>query len=416
MKKLKIGIFGTGRGVDVAMNFMHHNCEIVAVCENRPERLKKAYEHLGKDIAIYEDFDKFLEHGMDAVVLANFFHEHAPYAIKCLERGIHVYSECLSNGTMAEGVALVRAAEKSKAVYMLAENYPNMLFNREMKRVFESGTLGKLLYAEGEYNHPMNVDECARTNYFASHWRSYGTAVHYLTHSLGPLMSATGASPKRVVAMAVFAPETREVPVASVNGDKAGIMMTQNDDGSVFRFTGCTCYGAHGNSYRICGTKGQIENLRGMGEQVMLRYNKWDIPEGAEETKLYTPAWNVDNEEQVKNSGHGGSDYITAGIFLDCIAKGTRPPMPFDIYSATTMASVAHLAHRSLLEGGRPYDIPDFRKEEDRKKYENDYLSSYAPKDSENYLPCCSHPDYTPTETQRKLYFERLAQDAAANK
>ncbi len=46
-----------------------------------------------------------MDSDVDAVVLANFFHEHAPYAIKRPERNIHVYSECISNGTMAEGVA-----------------------------------------------------------------------------------------------------------------------------------------------------------------------------------------------------------------------------------------------------------------------------------------------------------------------
>ena len=28
------------------------------------------------------DYARFLEHDMDAVVLANFFHEHAPFAIR----------------------------------------------------------------------------------------------------------------------------------------------------------------------------------------------------------------------------------------------------------------------------------------------------------------------------------------------
>ncbi|MBO5755759.1 MAG: Gfo/Idh/MocA family oxidoreductase [Clostridia bacterium] len=412
-KKIKIGIFGTGRGVGVAVNLMQNGAEIVAICENRPERLEKAYEKLGKDIAVYEDFDKFIEHDMDAVVIANFFHEHAPYAIKCLEKGIHVYSECLSNGTMAEGVALVRAAEKSKAIYMQAENFPNMLFNREMKRVYEGGTLGKLLYAEGEYNHPSSLDEYCRINYSETHWRNQSPVVQYLTHSLGPLMAITGATPKRVVTMAAFAPETGDVPVPTLNADQAGIMLTQNDDGSVFRFTGCSRFGGGAcDSYRICGTKGSIENIRGMGEQVMLRYNRWDTPEGAKQTKLYTPEWNVENEELVKQSDHGGSDFITASIFLDCVKKGVQPPMPYDVYSATLMASVAHLAHRSMLEGARPYDIPDFRREEDRKQYENDYLSIFAPEGSPNHLPCCSHPDYKPTDTQRRLYLDLLAEKA----
>ena len=61
------------------------------------------------------NFDKFIEHDMDAVVLANYANEHAPYAIRCFEKNLHVYSECISNGTMAEGVELIRAFEKSES-------------------------------------------------------------------------------------------------------------------------------------------------------------------------------------------------------------------------------------------------------------------------------------------------------------
>ena len=153
MDKIKVGIFGYSRGSAYVDSFLQNDAEIVAVCERIPKRIAKAKEKLGENIAIYEDFDDFIEHDMDAVVLANFFHEHTPYAIRCLEKNIHVFSECISNSTMAEGVQLVEAAEKSKAIYMLAENYPYMRFNQEMKRVYEGGTLGKCLYAEGEYCH-----------------------------------------------------------------------------------------------------------------------------------------------------------------------------------------------------------------------------------------------------------------------
>ncbi len=136
MEKIRIGVFGVGpRGNGLARNFMMLDCDVVAICGARKAQRDETLKYLGEDVAVYENFDEFIEHDMDAVVLANFFHEHAPYAIKCLERGIHVFSECISNSTMAEGVALIRAAEKSNAIYMLAENYPQMKFNREMKRI-----------------------------------------------------------------------------------------------------------------------------------------------------------------------------------------------------------------------------------------------------------------------------------------
>lgn len=412
MDKLRVGVFGTGRGMDIARNFLLLGCELVAICDNHQERREKAAKSLDASVAVYDDFDKFLEHDMDAVILANFFHEHAPYAIKCFEKDLHVYSECISNGTMAEGVELLRAFEKSNSIYMLAENYPQMIFNREMKRVCDTGTLGKILYAEGEYNHPGDANDISfkkTYNYFEKHWRNYNPRCYYITHSLGPVMWATGATPRRVTAMAAFAPIEGDVPTACFNGDRAAVVMTQNDDGSIFRITGCAAFGGHHNAYRICGTEGQIENLRGMGSKVMLRYNSWSKPEGMEEINCYEPEWNDKDEEFIKTSGHGGGDYLTARMFVDCIKADKQPEHPFNIYRAVDMSSVAILSHRSMLEGGKPYDIPDFTKEEDRKLYENDRLTPFYGSDgSVPTLPSCSHPDFKPTEIQVRKYKEVL--------
>jgi len=412
MKKYRIGVFGAGRGVSIARNFMMLNCEIVALCDFHERRLKEGAENLKTSAALYTDFDAFLQHDMDAVILANFFHEHAPYAIKCMEKGLHVFSECISNGTMAEGVELVKAFEKSNVIYFMAENYPQMKFNREMKRICDTGTLGKILYAEGEYNHPGDPNDTsfARTyNYFAKHWRNYVHRTYYITHSMGPIMRATGATPKRVTAFAAYAPSTEDVPTAAFSGDRAAIITTQNDDGSIFRVVGCASFGGHHNAYRICGTEGQIENLRGMDGKVMLRYNAWSKPADKEEINLYEPEWNDKDEELIKTSVHGGGDYITARTFLEAIEAGKQPEIPYDIYSAVAMSSVAILAHRSVLEGGKPYDIPDFRNEEDCRQYENDRLTPFYNTDgSEPTLPSCSETDFRPIDKQLELYNEMV--------
>jgi len=410
MKKLRIGIFGAGRGADLAKNFTMQNCIIVAICDNRPERLERGLKKVGEGAVGYSDFNEFINHDMDAVIVANNFNEHTPYVIKCFEKGLHVFCECISNGTMAEGVELLRAFEKSSCVYMLAENYPQMIFNREAKRVADGGTLGKIIYAEGEYNHPVgpsDADFNKKYVYSTDHWRNYLPRTYYITHSLGPVMWVTGATPRRVTAMASFEP--LDGPSARQCGDRVAQVMTQNDDGSVFRVTGCAAYGAHHNSYRFCGTKGQIENLRGMGNQVMLRYNSWDAPEGFKTSNLYEPQWNDKDEELIKQGGHGGGDYLTARMFIDCIRENRQPEHPFDIYSAVNMSSVALLSHRSMLEGGKPYDIPDFRLEEERVKYENDRLTPFVGDDgSAPTLPCCSHTDYKPTDEQVKAFVDMI--------
>ena len=285
MKTVQLGIFGFWRGQSLVDDILALNGEIVAVCDKSEKRLNQAKQKFGGTTALYKEFDEFIEHeGIEAVLLANYFHEHSEYAIRCLEKGIHVLSECLSNSTMAEGVKLVEAAEKSKAKYMLLENYPFMLFNQEMKRVADGKTLGKILYAEGEYNHSVKAysngekdtweDIC---NLYDSdkHWRWFLPSTYYVTHSLAPIMYATGALPVRVTAMPVFYPQPRDCDRVKRTGEKAAIITTLNDDNSVFKFTGCSGFGGSENSYRLCGEKGMIENVRGTDGKIMLRYNEW---------------------------------------------------------------------------------------------------------------------------------------------
>ena len=401
--------------MEYASAFLKNDFEIVAICDKHRPLLENAKKRLGDSVALYENFEDFFNHPMDAVFLANYFHEHAPYAIRFLDKGIHVLSECLPAGTMAECVQLVRAAERSSAIYMFAENYPYMKFNREMKRICQGGTLGKILFGEGEYNHPLSGNDTGfllERRWSLRHWRSRCPATYYVTHSLGPLMISTGARPRRVTAVAASAPwEEDTAPYAAVyNGDRGALITTINDDGSVFRFTGCSQFGAHGNAYRICGEKGQMENLRGHGNTMMLRYNSWDIPEGAEEKKVYEPDWNHPKADLINKEGHGGGDFFIAEIFRDCILENKQPEL--DVYVGTLMSAVAILGHRSLLEEGVPYDLPDFRKEEDRVKWEKDTLTPFwGPNGEEPTLPSGSDRNYQPTQKQLEN-FETLVATA----
>ncbi len=410
MKTIKVGIFGTGRGGTFIDNITNNNGQVVALCDYRVDAMEEAAAEMEVKPAMYTDFEEFLNHDMDAVFIANYFHEHAPFAIRCLEKGLNVLSECVSNGTMAEGVQLVRAAKNSKGIYMLAENYPFMIFNQEMHKVYKSGVLGKVLFAEGEYNHPFDMDDVEHHKPLRpspKHWRNFLPRSYYITHSLAPLMYITGSFPVRVSAMPVFEPFNEYKHVGSVVGDRATIITCLNDDNSVFRVTGCAAFGAHENSYRVCGTRGQIENLRGMGDKVMLRFNHWEAPEGYEDENLYEPKWSCKDTDLIEKAGHGGGDFFVIKEFFDCIRENRRPV--FDEHFATTCSSVAILSHRSALEKGIPYDIPDFRNEADCVKYENDYLTPIPRSDGrEPDMPCCSHPDYKPTTEQYEAYLEML--------
>jgi len=282
-----------------------------------------------------------------------------------------------------------------------------MKFNQEMRRVYRSGNLGKFLYGEGEYNHPCNNNDewTLDIRPFEKHWRNHTPRTYYVTHSLAPLMYITGAMPTRVTAMPIYAPypEEEASQIAINTGDRAAIITCLNDDDSVYRFTGCSYFGGHHTSYRICGTKGQIENIRGGYDKVMLRYNDWEIPVGEQEQNYYDPEWPAELKELIEKAGHGGSDFFVMKEFFDCIREGRKPE--FDEYFGTTCSSVAILGCRSMKQNGVPYDIPDFHKEEDRVKYENDRETPFYGTDGS--LPTfesCSRDGFKPTEKQLENY------------
>ena len=67
MKKVKIGVFGLGRGFSHLESILQNNGDVVAVCDMSDDKLKKAQEKLG-DVALYRDFDSFLDHpGLEAI-------------------------------------------------------------------------------------------------------------------------------------------------------------------------------------------------------------------------------------------------------------------------------------------------------------------------------------------------------------
>ena len=104
MKKVRIGVFGGFRGASmIKYANVAENATLVAVCDKLPEVLAKQKELCGEDgITYYDNFEDFIKHDMDAVVLANYANEHAPFAIRCMKAGKHVFSEVMPVQTMKE--------------------------------------------------------------------------------------------------------------------------------------------------------------------------------------------------------------------------------------------------------------------------------------------------------------------------
>jgi predicted dehydrogenase len=198
---LRVGVFGLRRGLTLAGVFRRIGASVVAVADADGTRREQARAAL-HPVTVYEHFDDLLAHDLDAIVVANYFDEHARFAIAALAEGRHVLSETAACRTPAEAVALHRAAAASSAQYMLGENYPYLPNAQALRRLYASGVLGEVEYAESEYLHSLAPMEPGYVwaGDAPSHWRAQISSTAYCTHSIAPPLFITGRRPVSVIA------------------------------------------------------------------------------------------------------------------------------------------------------------------------------------------------------------------------
>jgi predicted dehydrogenase len=383
--------------------------ELVAICETLPERLDEAARCY--PVAAYTDYDGFLEHDMDAVVLANYMHDHAPLAVKALRRGSHVLSECMAARTLAQCVQLCEAVEESGCLYMLAENYPYMLSCQELRHLYQAGEIGRVRYAEGEYNHPGREDWFLSISPGLNHWRLWLPPTYYVTHGLAPLMAITDTLPVSVNALSIIEEPTQSPNTVKVS-DVGSVILCRMDNGAVFRIWGLGMSSIHRVRYEVHGETGLISTAEpDSWSMVRIHHEPWLLKPGQDLEKTYLADWRAQSglagsgqdaparsyADLIEKAGHGGGDFWTSHDFARAIRLGQPPYL--DVYRATAMAAVSIQGWRSCLEGGRPFPIPDFRDPAARAAYRGDTWSPF-PEDAGPGQPPPSLRGYIPPSAE----------------
>jgi predicted dehydrogenase len=279
-------------------------------------------------------------------------------------------SACL---TLAQGVALIEAVERSGKIYMFAENYPYMVYNQEMRRRYQAGEIGEFRYGEGEYVHPMRSAESLRLAPGYNHWRNWIPSTYYCTHSLAPIMYITDTWPKKVNGFVVpYDVQDENRLKTTRRSDTAAMIALRMDNGAVVKSLHGGLRG-HGNWVRIHGNLGLMENSR-WGNQQMLRVRRepWEKPDGAPVEEIYLPDFPEYHAEALQ-AGHGGGDFFMNYHFANAIRTDQQPYL--DVYRGVTMSAVGILAYRSALANSAPVDVPDFRDPAARQTFANDHWS-----------------------------------------
>lgn len=367
-KKIRVGVIGLGRGAGFAAGAAAHGMELTALCDRWEDKMKLVCRAKDLSATLYTDYDKFLEHDMDAVILANNFHEHAPFAVKALEAGYHVMSETQACHTLAEGADLARAVEKSGRIYMFAENYPYSAANQEMRRLYRAGFVGDFRYGEGEYLHTMDAWTSNWLSPGFDHWRNWIPATYYCTHAMAPIMFITETRPVKVSGF-IF-PYDKADPQMVMNAkrnDPYSVIMATMDNGALVKLQQ---YHVRGRSrVRVHGTRGAVERDPFTGALHLFQHG-FDSPKGKSVNKTYTPEFPARLRERAKKTGHGGGDFFMDYYFARAIRRGEQPFL--DVYRGIDMSLVGIQAFRSALADNAAVEVPDFRKEAVRKRYEKD--------------------------------------------
>ena len=419
MNKVKIGVIGGGRGKSmIRYGREASNAQLVAICDFRDDVLDRMKKECGEDgISYYSAYDEFLKHDMDAVVLANYANQHAPFAIKAMRAGKHVFSEVLPVQTLKEAVELIETVEETGKIYAYGENYCFMSAPYEMRKLYRQGLIGEFEYGEGEYVHNCEPIWPEITYGEPDHWRNNMYATFYCTHSIGPMIHITGLRPVKVTGFE--GPKTeRKVRVGSKSGS-FGMELIQLENGGIFKSIHGDLY-VDSIWYSLYGSKGNMESAResaqnGAFDRIYIHADEYSG--GYDTTKKDTYLPTRAQDEQAKSFGHGTSDFYTMYNFVRKI-QGDPDADIIDVYEALDMFLPGLFAYRSILNGGIPMEIPNLRDKAVRDLYRNDTACTDPSVAGDQLIPVFSKgnpeiPDAIYQEVKRKWEIEKAKSDNA---
>jgi len=162
MARIRLGMVGGGNdafigGVHRIASRIDDRFELVAgALSSTPEKARASGEALGLP-RIYDDFRQMairearLKSGIEAVAIVTPNHMHYPAAREFLKRGIHVICDKPLTSTLADAKKLVKAAEKSEALFVLTHNYTGYPMVRQAREMVADGIIGKVRVVQVEY-------------------------------------------------------------------------------------------------------------------------------------------------------------------------------------------------------------------------------------------------------------------------
>ena len=340
-RKIRVGIAGYGVcrfGADFGFQ-NHPNVEIVAVSDlftDRCEALARAC-NCKKTYPSLEELVK--DNSIEAVFVATDAPSHAKHVLEALSHGKHVASAVPAVfGSLEDADRLYNAVKSSGLKYMMFETscFREDLFS--MRRIYENGGFGKLVYSEGAYFHYMEEPIDSYKG-----WRIGLPPQWYPTHSNAYYIGVSGGTFTEVSCIGTRGVIKHLQPENNIYRNPFGteIANFETSEGGASRMgVSWDTPGDEGERGRVRGQKGSFNGKYEGLDSALPDLRRPPLPPG------------------VPAGGHGGSHGHLMNEFVLSILQDRKPLV--DIATALNMTVPGIVAHKSALKNGKPMKIPQF--------------------------------------------------------
>lgn len=342
-RKIRVGIVGYGVcKFGAAFGFQDHpNVEVVAVSDLFPDRCAELARvcRCNKTYPSLEELVK--DPYIEAVFVATDAPSHARHCIEVLNHGKHAACAVPAvHGSLEDADKLYDAVKRSGLKYMMFETSAFHDDCFAMRKLYQAGAFGEMVYAEGEYYHYM---EQPIDSYQG--WRIGLPPQWYPTHSNAYYSCVTGGRFTEVSCIGM--PSVVEHLTPGKNdyknpfGTEVALLKT-SEGGTARMVVSWDTPGYHGEMGRVRGQRGSMHGVHfdGLEHYDPTTLKKPPLPDG------------------VAAGGHGGSHGYLCEEFVSAILADRTPLV--DISLALNMTAAGILAHTSALKDGKWLKVPQW--------------------------------------------------------
>ncbi len=258
MAGITVGVVGLGLGRHfVAANASTEAVERLIVCDPDAARVTAIRGEYPQIAAGYSDLDEMIAaEDLDAVNIVTPDHMHRPQVERCLAAGLHVLQTKPLATTLEDARAIVRAAEATDRVVMVAHERRFRSVWRAVKALVDEGRLGEIIHVRSDQVGDKR-NQFAKSPWYASaeagRTAMVGTGIHdvdLVRHLVGRPIESVTAYSNRLGDMEFPASKTT-VALFQFAGGAIGEAMVSYE-------TRWPKGGPRGNLFRLIGTGGIV--------------------------------------------------------------------------------------------------------------------------------------------------------------